>query len=167
MNYKAVVSVLILVIIVLASVMVVQHQMQASQQLPFHIGSPVTPASDMPAGMVMETYTMPATEPVPTIALTVTKNTMANGSSDGWTVDVATTNFMFAPDHLDLAPLPGEGHVHLYIDNQLIIMLGPSYHIDSLNSGTHTIRVGLFNNDHSAYSVNGNNIQAQQTITVQ
>ena len=84
----------------------------------------------------------------------------------GWDVHVATTNFTFSPEHLDGAPVAGEGHVHLYIDNNLIIMLGPWYHIDSLAPGPHEIRVGLFNNDHSAYSINNQHVEAAKQITI-
>jgi len=93
--------------------------------------------------------------------------TITEDSMKGWNVHVITTNFTFTPEQLDGATVAGDGHVHLYIDGHLIIMLGDWYHIDALTPGTHTIKVGLFNNDHSAYAVNGNNIEASQTITVQ
>ena len=132
-----------------------------SSQLPYTIGSPVISATQMPIGMVMKTFVVQPSEAVPTIAFTVAEDTMS-----GWDVHVTTTNFTFAPEHLNGVPVAGEGHVHLYIDNNLIIMLGDWYHIDSLTLGTHTIKVGLFNNDHSAYSVNGVPVEAEQQVTV-
>jgi hypothetical protein len=162
MQYRKTISLLIVLVIILASIVVVQYQAKKAAALPYTIGSAVPSMSDMPPGMVMKTFPMPTAEPVPTIAMTITKDSM-----NGYNVHAITTNFTFTPEQLDGPAVPGAGHVHLYIDNHLIIMLGDWYHIDALAPGTHTIKVGLFNNDHSAYSVNGMNIQASQTITVQ
>ena len=154
-----IVSILIFFIIILASVLLVKFQEENALKLPYTIGSPVIPSTEMPIGMVMKTFEITPKEPAPTIAFDVTKDSMG-----GWDIHVTTTNFTFTPEYLDGAPVAGEGHVHLYIDNNLIIMLGPWYHIDSLAAGVHTLRVGLFKNDHSAYSVNGVHIEAQQQI---
>jgi len=159
---RTLISLLILVIIILGSIVIVQYQAKKAAWLPYTIGTAVPSTSDMPVGMVMKTFPMSMTEPVPTIAMTITEDSMK-----GWNVHVITTNFTFTPEQLDGATVAGDGHVHLYIDGHLIIMLGDWYHIDALTPGTHTIKVGLFNNDHSAYAVNGNNIEASQTITVQ
>lgn len=158
---KIILAVFIFLSVILASVAIVQEESLVSKQLPYTIGSPVANGSQMPIGMVMKTFDVLPPEPVPTITFDITKDSM-----DGWNVHATTTNFTFTPEKLNGVSAAGEGHIHLYIDNQLIIMLGPWYHIDSLTPGTHTIKVGLFNNDHSAYSVNGNQIEAQQTITV-
>ena len=160
---KIVITVLLLLVIILASLLLarIANDAAANAKMPYVIGSPVIPGSDMPAGMVMKTFNVLPSEPTPTISFNITPDTLG-----GYDVQVMTTNFTFTPEHLDGAPVPGEGHVHLYIDNDLIIMLGPWYHIDILTPGAHTIRVGLFNNDHSAYNANGANIQAVQQITV-
>lgn len=156
---KIIISFLLLAVIILGSLLLARITNDTSSKLPYIIGSPVIPGTEMPPGMVMKTFNVSQKEPTPTIAFTVTKDTM-----NGWDVHVMTTNFTFTPEHLNGAPVAGEGHVHLYIDNNLIIMLGPWYHIDSLTPGTHTIRVGLFNNDHSAYTINGLHIEAQKQI---
>jgi hypothetical protein len=161
MHFRKTISLLIVTVIILVSIIIVQYQEKKDATLPYTIGSAVPSMSDMPPGMVMKTFPMPATEPVPTIAMTISKDSM-----NGYNVHAITTNFTFTPEQLDGPAVPGEGHVHLYIDNHLIIMLGDWYHIDALSPGTHVIKVGLFNNDHSAYSVNGMNIQASQTIIV-
>ena len=158
---KRIISMFALVSIIFASILLVQYQKDSSSKLPYVIGSPVTSATQIPAGMVMKTFEVLSNEPTPTIGFDITPDSMG-----GWDVHVATTNFTFTPEHLDGLPVAGEGHVHLYIDNNLIIMFGPWYHIDSLTPGIHTIRVGLFNNDHSAYSLNGVHIESQKQITV-
>ena len=158
---KFIFVVLVLLVIILGSVLSARIQQDDSSRLPYVVGSPVVPSTEMPAGMVMKTFTVPSDEIAPTINFDITKDTMG-----GWDVHVATTNFMFSPDHLDGPPVAGEGHVHLYIDNSLMIMLGPWYHIDSLTPGPHEVRVGLFNNDHSAYSINGQHIEAMKQIIV-
>ena len=158
---QAAVPLLLCLCVILASVLVVRIEGERAARLPYTIGTPVTPASEMPAGMVMKTFDIPADEAVPTVAFDITRDSMG-----GYDVHVTTTNFTFAPQDLGGAPVAGEGHAHLYIDDTLIVMLGDWYHIDALSPGTHTIRVGLFNNDHSAYSVNGVLVQAQKEITV-
>jgi len=152
-----IISLLILAVIILGSIAIVQNKNIQDAKQSYTIGS----TSMEMSGMQLKPFNVPADEPVPTIAFTITKDTM-----DGYDVHVTTTNFTFTPDQLNLAPVAGDGHVHLYIDNKLIVMLAPWFHIDTLAPGTHTIRVSLNNNDHSVYTVNGNPIQAEQTITV-
>jgi hypothetical protein len=155
------ISILALLVIILASIVVVDVQKRHAAQLPYTVGSPTLAATSMPPGMVMKTFEVTANEPVPTVSFDITQDSMG-----GWNVHATTTNFTFAPEHLDSQPVAGEGHLHLYVDNNLIIMLGPWYHLDSLTPGPHTIRVGLFNNDHSAYSVNGTHLEQEKDITV-
>ncbi|HVY36269.1 MAG TPA: hypothetical protein VG982_03310 [Candidatus Paceibacterota bacterium] len=159
--YTISITVLVLAIVVLVSVLLAQIRSSAVGKAPYTIGAIVTPTTQMPPGMVMKTFPVPSTEATPTIALEVIHDAMG-----GYDVHATTTNFSFAPEHLNGLPVAGEGHVHLYIDDHLIIMLGPWYHIDSLTPGPHSIRVGLFNNDHSAYTANGARIEASQELTV-
>ena len=154
---KIIFSVLVLLVIILASVSFVLYQNIQDAHQSYVIG---TTSMEM-SGMQLKPFNVPSDEPVPTIAFTITKDTM-----DGYDVHVTTTNFTFTPEQLNLAAAPGDGHVHLYIDDKLIVMLGPWFHIDTLSSGTHTIRVSLNNNDHSVYTVNGAPVQAEQTIIV-
>lgn len=158
---KIIISILFLAVIVLASVLFARIQDDASLNASYTIGSPTIPATELPLGMVMKTFPVVSSEPTPTLSFDINQDTM-----EGWDVDVHTTNFTFTPEHINGAPIPGEGHVHLYIDNNLIIMLGPWYHIDHLTPGQHTIRVGLFNNDHSIYTVNGARVEVEKTISV-
>jgi hypothetical protein len=155
------IAILGLLVVILASIVVVDIQKRRAAEMPYTIGSPTVAATSMPPGMVMKTFDVTAGESVPAVSFDITQDSMG-----GWNVHATTANFTFAPEHLNGEPVAGEGHLHLYVDNNLIIMLGPWYHIDSLTPGLHTIRVGLFNNDHSAYSVNGMHIEEQKEITV-
>jgi len=165
MRYPAsnaiVVRILLAISIILAFVVAYLYNEMASSRLPYAVGASVVSASQLPPGMVLKHFDVPANEPVPTIGLDIAQDSMG-----AWEVHVTTTNFTYAPEHINGDPVPGEGHVHLYIDNDLIIMLGPWYRIDSLSPGDHTIRVGLFNNDHSAYFADGQQIQASTTVHV-
>ena len=158
---KIIFTVLVFLVIILSSILFARIQQDNASRMSYTIGTPVIPATQMPAGMAMKTFDVSADTLPPTIGFDITPDSMG-----GWDVYATTTNFTFAPEHLDGAPVAGEGHAHLYIDNTLIIMLAPWYHIDSLTPGTHTIRVGLFNNDHSAYSINGQHIEASKQIVV-
>jgi hypothetical protein len=109
MKNRTATSLLILVIIILGSIAIVQYQQKQASALPYTIGSDVPQASDMPAGMVMKTFMMPLAEPVPTIAMTISEDSM-----QGWNVHVITTNFTFTPEHLDGPAVPGEGRSSLH-----------------------------------------------------
>jgi hypothetical protein len=150
----------LVVIFLLIIIAVMTHTILANKPS-YAVGAPVTPSSMLPAGMTLKTYDVASTTSAPTVGFTIRQDSMG-----GWDVHATTTNFAISPEHLNGAAMPGEGHLHLYIDDNLIIMLGDWYHIDSLAPGTHVVRVGLFNNDHSAYAIDGRQIQAEQTVSV-
>jgi hypothetical protein len=114
------------------------------------------------AGMTAQTYNVLAGQPIPTVSFTITPSTV-----DGYNIHITTTNFTFTPEKIDKAAAPNEGHVHLYVDGALIVVLSPWYHLNKLPPGDHEIRVVLANNDHSLYAVNGQDIQQIQTLKVQ
>jgi hypothetical protein len=152
---------LFLVIVLLAIAVAVLAHALFGMKPPYVIGTPVAPATMLPKGMVLKTYDVPADAPQPAVSFTVERDSMG-----GWDVHASTTNFAITPERLNGAAAPGEGHLHLYIDDHLIIMLGDWYHIDSLAPGDHTIRVGLFNNDHTAYAIGGKRVEAEQVVHV-
>jgi len=165
-NQKTIISTLAFLCIVLASLLAVSWQTMRSQKLPYTIGTPVVSdaqmSMDMGMDMTQKTFIAPTNLPIPTIDFDVTKDSMG----DGWTISATTTNFEFTPEQLGGAPVAGEGHMHLYIDNELIVMLSPWYHIDSLAKGAHVIKITLNNNDHSVYTHNGLQIAATKNIIV-
>lgn len=85
----------------------------------------------------------------------------------GWNVQVITTNFRFAPDHVNQEHILGEGHAHLYVNGEKVARLyGDWYHLDALPVGTHEIRVTLNANNHAELMVAGEIIADTVEITV-
>jgi hypothetical protein len=77
---------------------------------------------------------------------------------DGMTLSAENVN----GDHVD-----GEGHLHLYVNGQKVGRLyGNATHIPALPVGEVEITVGAFTNDHSAYVIDGEPIEASTSITV-
>ena len=106
-----------------------------------------------------------ASDPLPTVALDIFED-----AKSGYNVHVETTDFTFAPDEVERGRTPcpakatptststGRSSTRLY---------GEWYHLDvDLDPGDHEIRVELNANDHSAYVVDGEPIEADRTITV-
>ena len=89
----------------------------------------------------------------PTVDIVVTEDAIA-----GFNIHIETTNFTWAPENVNTAPVAGEGHAHLYIDGEKIARLyGPDYHVGPGVDATLTshFRVTLNANDHSDYAVDG------------
>lgn len=85
-----------------------------------------------------------AEAPQPTIDLIVHEDPVA-----GWNLQLKTENFTFAPTQAGFDHEAGKGHAHLYIDGAKITRLyGEWYHIPSLETGTHQIKVTLNSNNH-------------------
>ena len=115
------------------------------------------------AGMMLKTFPLDSIDSsttVPTVSFNISKD-----PNDGWNLHIITTNFTFTPQNVNLAPVANEGHAHLYVDGNLIVVYGPWFHIDDLSAGTHTITVSLAANDHSLFTYNGAKIQATQQVT--
>ncbi len=77
--------------------------------------------------------------------------------SDGsYNIRVQTLNFIFAPQNVDQAPVPGEGHAHIYVDGEKIARIyGEWYHMSSLPEGAEMISVSLYANNHQPLAVDG------------
>jgi len=100
-------------------------------------------------------------EPVPAVEVSVTKDRLS-----GWNIRLETENFEFAPESIGLPHEPGEGHAHLYINDEKADRLYGNYaHIGALPPGEYTIRVTLNTNSHRAYAVNGQVISDEATFT--
>ena len=77
---------------------------------------------------------------------------------DGMTLSAANVN----GDNVD-----GEGHLHLYVNGQKVGRLyGDATHIPVLPVGEVEITVGAFANDHSAYVIDGEPIEASTSVMV-
>lgn len=89
----------------------------------------------------------------------------------GYNVRIITENFTWAPEHASLEHVEREGHAHIYLaDVKLGRVYGEWYHINPADfhiaAGDQELVVTLNGNDHGAYTLNGEPIQASTTIRV-
>lgn len=85
----------------------------------------------------------------------------------GYNLMLETQNFTFSPEAASGAHQAGEGHAHVYVNDQKLARLyGPWMHIADLPKGDVTIRVSLNANDHRVYSVNGAPVSADLKVTI-
>jgi uncharacterized cupredoxin-like copper-binding protein len=67
---------------------------------------------------------------------------------DSQEISVILHDFTLAPEDIGGANTPGEGHWALFLDGQLVASVGePTYILEDLSPGTHTVRAELRNND--------------------
>lgn len=86
----------------------------------------------------------------------------------GWNVHIITENFEFNPEGASKEHVDGEGHAHVYLDGvKLNRVYSEWYHIAKIEPGTHEIRVTLNANSHEDLEVNGEQVEAIETITVE
>ena len=84
----------------------------------------------------------------------------------GVNVRIGTRRWNWAPQNVNAAHVPGEGHAHIYVNGEkLNRVYGPYYHIPGLSPGDHEIRVTLNANSHNALTLNGEPIEATTTVT--
>lgn len=83
-------------------------------------------------------------------------------------LEIAVTNFEFAPGAVNGANTPGAGHAHIYVDGiKLARTYGPWFHISDLPEGEHEIRVTLNANDHSQLAVEGVGVEITKTVVIE
>lgn len=84
---------------------------------------------------------------------------------EGWNIHVSVSKFRFAPERVNQAAQPGEGHAHLYVDGVKVARLySPWYHLGAQAPGTHRLRVTLNANTHEELTMNGKSIAAELEI---
>lgn len=151
-----VITILMLGVIILASVLLVEHiPTSAPSQQNMGVGAMA------PMGMTVKTYDLQPSDPVPTVDFQVVQDPVAMG---GYDIHIITTNFTWTPQNVNRAPVLDQGHAHLYIDGKMYVVYSPYYHINDLTPGQHTIVVALAANDHTIYALNGAYIQKQETV---
>jgi methionine-rich copper-binding protein CopC len=118
--------------------------------------------SNLPAaGHHHDIYLHPAGTPAPTVKLEVKPD-----AKGGFNVHVETTNWTWAPEHVNGEAVPNEGHAHLYVDGVKVARLyGPWYHLDALTPGPHDITVTLNANNHGEYAVDENHV-LKSTVSI-
>lgn len=102
-------------------------------------------------------------ESIPTVEISATEDRLS-----GWNIRVETENFTFAPESVGLPHEPGEGHAHLFINDDKADRIYSRYtHLGPLPPGDYTIRVTLNTNSHRIYAVDGEVISDEVEITVE
>ena len=89
----------------------------------------------------------------------------------GFNIRIITENFTWAPEHASLEHVDGEGHAHIYLaDVKLGRVYGEWHHINpadfDIPAGEQVLVVTLTGNDHGAYTLGGEPVQASTTIRV-
>lgn len=121
-----------------------------------------TQTEHTPDAHTHERVEVPVDLPVPTINLVVHPD-----ARQGWNLEVQVTHFQFAPDRVNVASSPTEGHAHLYIDGTKITRLYSNwYYLGELPSGRHEITVNLNTNTHATLTHDGQPIQATVVVDV-
>lgn len=81
---------------------------------------------------------------------------------------IGVTNFSFAPDAVNGAHVPGQGHAHVYVNGVKIARAyAPWFHLSALPKGEHEVRVTLNANDHSQLAVEGQPIEATAKLVIE
>jgi len=103
-------------------------------------------------------------EEAPSVSIDVERDPMM---PTHFNVYITTEDFTFTPENVSGEHVLGEGHAHVFVDDVKISRsYGEWYHLPRLNPGTHTIKVTLNTNDHREYAIDGQTIQATETVTV-
>ncbi len=103
------------------------------------------------------------TENIPSVALEV-----RGDNTKGYDAEISFTNFRLAPESVNDADVPGEGHAHIYIDGKKINRVYSNwYHLGKFEPGSYEVEVRLSANDHHELAVNDEIISATQLIFVQ
>lgn len=110
-----------------------------------------------------ELYEIPADLPVPSLELNLYKD-----PKSGYTLQLVTENFAFVPEEASTDNSDGNGHAHLYINDEKItrlygewVYLPPEW-FDAEEAEVH---VTLNTNDHKDYAVNGVSIEASVMLS--
>ncbi|UCC92809.1 MAG: hypothetical protein JSW25_09130 [Thermoplasmata archaeon] len=110
--------------------------------------------------MMMPKVEVPDGVPTPQVQVTVHEDPKA-----GWNVQIETENFRWAPENASTAPVMGEGHAHLYVDDHKVARLyGGWYYLGAMEDGEHQVRVTLNANNHSDYAKDGVVIESVSTV---
>ncbi|MBB4932286.1 plastocyanin [Lipingzhangella halophila] len=99
----------------------------------------------------------------PSVSMEVAEDTDA-----GWNVHVRAEDFGFTPGKVGEEAREGEGHAHLYVDDEKVARVyGPWHHLpaSAVPEGEHTLSVHLSANDHSSWALDGEPISDSTMIT--
>ncbi len=88
----------------------------------------------------------------------------ADVSTEGFQLDVAIAGWELDGENYGGNPIPGHGHYHVFVDGGAPVgtPTTPTFRIDSLTAGSHTITVDLRTNNHQLLSPT---VEASITVT--
>lgn len=99
--------------------------------------------------------------PVPEVSVAI-----VNDPKSGQNLTVSLANFDVTPELASTGPLEGGGHMHLYVDGEREgRFYNEAIHLE-LEPGDHIVEVELSANNHAAWTVEGEPIRAEASITV-
>jgi hypothetical protein len=101
-----------------------------------------------------KTHEVSAAE-APQIKLSVERDSLG-----GFNVNIATEKFIWSPERASGEHVMGEGHAHIYVNNEKIgRVYGDWYHLSlkekDIPLGMTTVSVDLNGNDHAVYAIDG------------
>ena len=106
--------------------------------------------------------TIEAPAPYPELEAVVEKD-----ARSGYHLAIRTANFRFAPEQINQAPSPGEGHARIYLNGAKFRQYSPYFHLAPrlLKTGENTVRVTLNASNHAELAIDGR--PTAQIVTVQ
>ncbi|QUL38167.1 hypothetical protein [Erythrobacter sp. JK5] len=88
--------------------------------------------------------------------------------ASGFNLHMMVQNFTLSAEHAGGTHVPGEGHLHIYVnDVKAARVYGMWHYLPKLAGGTHTIKVALYTNDHRPYVKDGSPIESEVEVTVE
>lgn len=125
-----------------------------------------SPAPEMTSMHAHEPIDVRAWQQEPRVSVVATADSLS-----GVNLHVVAEHFRFAPEHVNTAPVEGEGHAHVYIDGvKWGRLYGEWLHLPKetfKTAGEHQIRVTLNANDHSDLALNGVVVATSTKVVVQ
>jgi hypothetical protein len=116
-------------------------------------------AHDMEA-MTVQPVELPADAKAPRLTLHATHDPMG-----GFNLRVGMANFRLAPQRTGGRPVPGEGHLHLYVDGAKRTRLyGSWFYLDGLSPGAHDLRVEAVASNHAPFHHKGEPVVASTAV---
>lgn len=132
-------------------------------------GEPVaatTTITQQAAAPHMKHMEMGATEDLPAATAPGVTLDVRPDPKEGYNVHIQPSGFTLTPENVSKAHVPGEGHVHLYVDDVKVARVYSEwFYLPALENGDHVIRAELNTNDHRAYTTGGGVINASATVT--
>ena len=106
--------------------------------------------------------TREAQEPYPSLSVE-----LVDDPAGGWSLHAVPSNFRLAPENASGDHVDGEGHMHLYINGDMVARVYDTwYQIPPLPAGTHEVTVVLRANDHAPITAGGVAVEATTTLEV-